>query len=40
MIDPDIIMSAEEGIRFDESMNELKKGKTVKLSSLKSELGI
>ncbi len=40
MIDPDIIMTAEEGKRFDESIKELQQGKTSKLSALKKELGI
>ena len=40
MFDPDTIMTTEEGRRFEQSMKELKKGKTTSLSELKKELGI
>ena len=40
MFDPDTIMTTEEARRFEESMNELKEGKTTPLSELKKELGL
>ena len=40
MFDPDTIMTIEEGKRFDQSMKELKEGKTTSLSALKEELGL
>ena len=40
MIDPDFIMTDEESIRFDESLKDLKTGKTTSLSDLKKELGL
>lgn len=39
MFDPDTIMTTEESKRFEESMKELKEGKTTPLSELKKELG-
>ena len=38
MFDPDTIMSSEESRRFEQSMKELKEGKTTTLSELKKEL--
>lgn len=40
MFDPDTIMTTEEGERFEQSMKELKEGKTTPLSELKKELGL
>ena len=40
MFDPDTIMTTEEARRFEQSMNELKEGKTTSLSELKKELGL
>jgi len=40
MFDPDTIMTTEEARRFEESMRELKEGKTTPLSEFKKELGI
>lgn len=40
MFDPDTIMTTEEARRFEQSMKELKEGKTTPLSELKKELGI
>jgi nicotinic acid phosphoribosyltransferase len=40
MFDPDTIMTTEEGKRFEQSMKELKEGKTTPLSKLKKELGL
>jgi hypothetical protein len=40
MFDPDTIMTTEESKRFEESMKELKEGKTTPLSALKKELGL
>ncbi len=40
MFDPDSIMTTEEARRFEQSMNELKEGKTTSLSALKEELGM
>lgn len=39
MFDPDTIMTIDEAKRFNESMKELKQGKTTSLSALKKELG-
>ena len=38
--DPDTIMTEEESKRFEESIAELKQGKTVSLDKLKKELGL
>jgi len=40
MFDPDTIMTTEESRRFEQSMRELKEGKTTPLSELKKELGL
>lgn len=40
MFDPDTVMTIGEKRRFEQSMDELKKGKTTPLSELKKELGI
>ena len=40
MFDPDTIMSTEEAKRFEQSMRELKEGKTTPLSTIKKELGL
>lgn len=40
MFDPDTIMTTEESRRFEQSMKELKEGKTTPLSELKKELGL
>ncbi len=40
MFDPDTIMTTEEAKRFEQSLNELKEGKTTPLNELKKELGI
>ena len=40
MFDPDTIMTTEESKRFEESMKELKEGKTTPLSEVKKELGL
>ena len=40
MFDPDTIMTAEEAGRFEQSLKELKEGKTTSLSELKKELGL
>jgi hypothetical protein len=40
MFDPDTIMTIEETKRFEQSMKELKGGKTTPLSRLKEELGL
>lgn len=40
MFDPDTIMTTEEARRFEESLKELKEGKTTPLSELKKELGL
>jgi len=40
MFDPDTVMTTEECKIFEESMNELKDGKTTNLSKLKTDLGI
>lgn len=40
LFDPDVIMTVEEARRFEESLKELKEGKTTPLSKLKKDLGI
>lgn len=40
MFDFDTIMTTEENERFEQSMKELKEGKTTPLSELKKELGL
>ena len=40
MFDPDTILTTEESKRFEESMKELKEGKTTPLSKVKKELGL
>jgi len=40
MFDPDTIMTIEESKRFEQSMKELKEGKTTSLFKLKKELGL
>jgi len=40
MFDPDTIMTIEESKRFEQSLKELKEGKTTPLSELKKELGL
>jgi len=40
MFDPDTIMTTEGSRRFEQSMRELKEGKTNPLSELKKELGL
>ena len=40
MFDPDTIMTTEEARRFEQSLKELKEGKTAPLSEIKKELGI
>ena len=40
MFDPDTILTTEESKRFEESMKELKEGKTTPLSEVKKELGL
>jgi len=40
MFDPDTIMTTEEARRFEQSLKELKEGKTTPLSEIKKELGI
>ncbi len=40
MFDPDTIITTEEARRFEESIKELKEGKTTPLSELKKELGL
>ncbi len=40
MVDPDTIMTADESRRFEESLKELKEGKTISLDKLKKELNI
>ena len=40
MFDPDTIMTTEEAGRFEQSLKELKEGKTTPLSELKKELGL
>ena len=39
MFDPDVIMTSEESRRFEQSIKELKEGKTTQLPELKKELG-
>lgn len=40
MFDPDTIMTTEEARRFEQSLQELREGRTTPLSALKKELGI
>ena len=40
MFNPDTILTTEESKRFEESMKELKEGKTTPLSEVKKELGL
>lgn len=40
MFDPDTILTTEETKRFEQSMKELKEGKTTSLSAIKKELGL
>lgn len=40
MFDPDTIMTTEEKRRFEQSLKELKSGKTTSLSTLKKEFGL
>ncbi len=40
VFDPDTIMTTEETVRFEQSLKELKEGKTTLLSELKKELGL
>jgi len=40
MFDPDVVMTKDENRRFNQSMKELKTGKTTSLSALKKELGL
>lgn len=40
MFDPDTIMTTEESRRFEQSMKELKEGKTTPLSAIKEEIGL
>lgn len=40
MFDPDTIMTTEESRRFEQSIQDLKEGKTTSLSGMKKELGI
>ena len=40
MFDPDTVMTIEEGKRFEQSIKELKEGKTTPLADLKKELGL
>ena len=40
MFDPDTIMTTEEARRFEQSMKELKQGKTTSFSKIKKELGL
>lgn len=40
MFDPDAIITTEESRRFEQSMKELKAGKTTSLSKIKKELGL
>jgi len=40
MFDPDTVMTIEESKRFEQSLKELKEGKTTSLSALKEELGL
>jgi len=40
MVDADMIMTPEEEERFEESMKDLKEGKTTSLSDIKKELGL
>lgn len=40
MFDPDTVMTTEESKRFEESVKELKEGRTTPLSEVKKELGL
>ena len=40
MFDPDTIMTTEESRIFEQSMKELKEGKTTSLKEIKKELGL
>ena len=40
MFDPDARMTIEESKRYEQSMKELKEGRTTSLSELKKELGL
>lgn len=40
MFDPDTVMTTEESRIFEQSMKELKDGKTTSLADLKKELGL
>lgn len=40
MFDPDTIMTTEENKIFEQSLKELKEGKTTSLSEIKKEIGI
>ncbi len=40
MVDVDSIMTSDEEERFEESMKELKQGKTTSLAGMKKELGL
>ena len=40
MVDADMIMTRKESKRFEESVKELKEGKTTPISELKKELGL
>ncbi len=40
MFDQDSIMTTEENKRFEQSLNELKEGKTTTLSEIKKKLGL
>ncbi len=40
MFDPDTVMTLEESRRFEQSVKELREGKTTPLSKLKKELGL
>ncbi len=40
MFDPDTVMTLEESRRFEQSLKELKEGKTTSISNLKKELDL
>jgi len=40
MVDADMIMTPEEEERFEESLQDLKEGRTTSLEDLKKELGL
>jgi len=40
MFDPDTVMTIEESRRFEQSMRELKEGKTTPFSELKKDMGL